>query len=202
MPATTRAARQATTIVPTPRRFIHCVACGTIKKERSYALCAECYKLNGQLDRGLFTHLARHADRETVQYSYRSHPEFGRACRVYARRLMRVRETAAVDALVPTYQPRRPDARDRYRHEDYDGLGPYDLGDLLDWQMYGTEPPPPERSEHRAATDAEIERWDARVDAWAEAHGRTLADETAPELQPWGYAMEIAGALVWTDDVA
>ena len=201
MPATTRAARQTTTL-PTPRRFLRCVACGTIKKERGYALCAECFRLNGHLDRGLFTHLARHAERESTQYSYRSHPEFERACRVYARRRERARATAGVDVLVPAYEPRHADARDRYRHENYDGLGAYDLDDLLDWQMYGTEPSHPERPKHREASDAEIGRWDARVDAWAEAHGVRLADEPAPEIHPWGYAMEIAGALVWTDDVA
>ena len=35
--------------VPTPRRFLCCIACGTMKKERSYALCSECYRTNGTL---------------------------------------------------------------------------------------------------------------------------------------------------------
>ena len=202
MPATTRTARQATTTLPTPRRFLRCVACGTIKKERGYALCAECFRLNGHLDRCLFTHLARHAEREGAQYSYRKHPEFERACRVYERRRERARALADVESCLPEYQPRDVDARDRYRHEEYDGLGAYDLDDLLDWQMYGADLPEPERPQHRAASVAEIERWDARVDDWAEAHGRCLTDPPSPEIRPWGYAMEIAGALVWTDDVA
>ena len=41
----------------------------------------------------------------------------------------------------------------------------------------------------------------ARVDEWAEARGFRLAEEPAPEIQPWGYAVEIDGALVWTDDL-
>ncbi|CAN5238240.1 hypothetical protein BH24GEM2_BH24GEM2_06430 [soil metagenome] len=63
------------------------------------------------------------------------------------------------------------------------------------------ELPEPQRSVHREFSDAEIRRWDARVDAWAEAHGVHLAEEPAPEIQPWGYAMRIEGALVWTDDL-
>lgn len=54
----------------------------------------------------------------------------------------------------------------------------------------------------RELADAEIRRWDARVDAWVKAHGGSLADHPAPEIQPWGYAMRIEGALVWTDDLA
>jgi hypothetical protein len=38
------------------------------------------------------------------------------------------------------------------------------------------------------------------VDAWVAAHGGSLQDEPAPEIQPWGYAVRIEGALVWTDD--
>ncbi len=41
----------------------------------------------------------------------------------------------------------------------------------------------------------------ARVDAWVAAHGGSLQDEPAPEIQPWGYAVRIEGALVWTDDL-
>ena len=37
------------------------------------------------------------------------------------------------------------------------------------------------------------------MDAWAKAHGFRLADGPAPEIQPWGYAVEIDGTLVWTD---
>jgi hypothetical protein len=85
--------------------------------------------------------------------------------------------------------------------DGYDGLGPWDLLDLLDAQATGVELPEPERSVHREFSDAEIRRWDARVDAWAAAHGGSLQDEAAPEIQPWGYAMEIEGALVWTDDL-
>lgn len=202
MSATTRATRQVRTTLPAPRRFLHCVACGTIKKERSYALCSECFKLNGQLDRGLFTHFARHTEREAVQYSYRRHPEFEKACRVYARRRQRAQAVAALDFQMPRYQPRDTDSRNRYQHEQYDGIGAHDLADLLDWQMYGIELPQPERSQHREMSDAEIERWDARIDAWAKAQGISLADKPAPEIQPWGYSMEIDGAMVWTDDVA
>ncbi len=54
---------------------------------------------------------------------------------------------------------------------------------------------------HREFSDAEIRRWDARVDAWVAAHGGSLQDEAAPEIQPWGYAVRIEGALVWTDDL-
>lgn len=201
MPATTRAARHLRTMLPTPRRFLHCIACGTIKKERSYALCSECYKLNGTLDRGLFTHLAQRVERESVQYSYRRHPEFEQACRIYAQRRQRARAAAAFDVEMPRYQPRDTDARNRYQHEQYDGLGGHDLGDLLDWQMYGIDLPQPERSEHREMSDAEIARWDAHVDAWAKARGVRLTDEPAPDLQPWGFWMEIAGAMVWTDDI-
>ncbi len=202
MPAKARVTRQFKTTLAAPRRFLHCVACGTIKKERSYALCSECYKLNGQLERGLFTHLARHGDRETAQYSYRKHPEFDKACRVYARRRQRAQATAAIDFPTLRYRPRDTDSRDRYQHEQYDGLGAYDLGDILDWQMYGIELPQPERSEHRELSDAEIARWDVRVDGWAKAQGFSLTDEPAAEIQPWGYWMDIDGVKVWTDDVA
>lgn len=201
MPATTRAARHVTTILPTPRRFLRCVACGTIKKERPYALCSECYKLNGTLDRGLFTCFARRADREGTQYSYRRHPEFEKACRIYAQRRQRERLAAATDIEMTRYQGRDTDSRNRYLHEQYDGLGGHELSDLLDWQMYGTPLPEPERSEHREMSDDEIARWDARVDALAESQGVSLADEPAPELQPWGYWMEMDGARIWTDDI-
>jgi hypothetical protein len=67
--------------------------------------------------------------------------------------------------------------------------------------MYGIDLPLPERSEHRELSDAKIARWDARVDAWAKAQGVRLTDEPAPDLQRWGFWMEIAGAMVWTDDV-
>lgn len=205
MPATTRTTRnrlpRCTTPIPTPRRFLHCVACGTVKKERPYALCAECFRLNGALDRSLFLCFARHAEREAPEYSYRTHPEFANACRIYVRRRQKARALAAIDALVPTYRPAEPDRRTRYEHEPYDGLGPHDLSDLVDWQMYGVELPEPERSAHRELSDAEIARWDARVDAWAKAHGASVADEPAPELQPWGYWMEIDRARVWTDDI-
>lgn len=208
MPATAQTTRTSrdtrpsfTTPVPTPRRFLCCVACGTLKKERTYALCAECYKLNGALDRGLFLCFARHAERESPEYSYRRHPKFSQACRIYARRRQKARALAAIDALIPSHRPPTADPRYRYEHEPYDGLGPYELGDLLDWQMYGVELPEPERSGHRELSDAEIARWDARVDAWAEAHGASLADEPAPEIHAWGYWMEIDGARVWTDDI-
>lgn len=106
----------------------------------------------------------------------------------------------AIDALVPAYRPPPSDHRNPYESEPYDGLGPYDLGDLLDWQMHGAELPEPERSGHCELSDTEIARWDARVDRWVRAHGGSLDDEPTPELQPWGYWMEIDGARVWTDD--
>ena len=206
MPATAQPTRTATrrfrTLIPTPRRFLRCISCGTIKKERSYALCSECYKLNGRLTPGLFVHVARHAERETPQYSYRRHPEFEKACRIYERRRQRAHTIAAIDNAVPQYRPFNADPRNRYEREEYDGLGPYELGDLLDWQMYGVELPEPERSTHRESSDAEIARWDRQVDAWAKARGVSLADEPAAELQPWGYWMQIAGAMVWTDAIA
>ena len=202
MPATTRAARHFKTILRTPRRFLRCVACRTIKKERPYALCSECYKLNGTLDRGLFTCFARRAEREGAQYSYRRHPEFTKACRIYQRRRAQARASGAADLYVAPRMVRETDARDRYRHEPYDGLGAHELGDILDWQMHGVPLPDLERCEYREMSDEEIARWDARVDAWAAGRGVSLADEPAPELQPWGYWMEIAGARVWTDNIA
>ena len=205
MPATAQPTRTASrrfrTLIPTPRRFVRCISCGTIKKERSYALCSECYKLNGRLDPGLFVHVARHAERETPQYSYRRHPEFEKACRIYERRRHRAHTIAPIDKAIPQYRLSNADPRARYEREDYDGLGAYELGDLLDWQMYGIELPEPERSTHRELTDAEIARWDRQVDTWAKARGVSLADEPAPDLQPWGYWMEIAGAMVWTDAI-
>ena len=202
MPAPTRTARYFKTILPTPRRFLRCVACGTIKKERTYALCSECYKLNGTLDRGLFTRLARRADREDAQYSYRSHPDFEKACRIYQRRRERAGARGAQDFHTAPRVVRETDSRDRYQHEPYDGLGAHELGDILDWQMYGSRLPEPERSEHQELSDEEIALWDARMDAWAEARGVSLAGEPSRELQPWGYWMEVAGARVWTDDPA
>ncbi len=53
---------------------------------------------------------------------------------------------------------------------------------------------------YQELTDAWIERWDARVDRWAAERGVSLADRPASELRPWGYAMEVEGALVWTDE--
>jgi hypothetical protein len=202
MPATTRAARCFKTILPTPRRFLRCVACGTVKKERTYALCSECYKLNGTLDRGLFTCFARQAERESAQYSYRRHPEFEKACRIYQRRRERACAEGGTEFQAIPRVVRDTDARDRYRYERYDGLGARELGDILDWQIYGIPLPEVERSEHRVMSDEEIARWDTRVDAWAEAQGVSLVDEPPPEIQPWGYWMEIAGVRVWTDDIA
>ncbi|MGH7574296.1 MAG: hypothetical protein ACREM1_04090, partial [Longimicrobiales bacterium] len=171
MPATTRTHRNGsprfTTPVPTPHRFLRCVACGTRKKERNYALCSECYKLNGTLDRALFTCFARHTERETTEYSYRTHPEFAKACRIYARRDRKARALAAIDARVPKNWRPHVDPRDRHEDEPYDGLGPYELADLLDWQMGRAQLPAPEESEHGRLSDAEIARWDARVNAWA-----------------------------------
>ena len=78
---------------------------------------------------------------------------------------------AAVDALLPPLRRRElRDQRDLHSLEDYDGFGPYDLSDLVDAQC-GAELPTPERSSHRELSDAEIARWDAQVDGWAEAHG-------------------------------
>ncbi|MGH7578128.1 MAG: hypothetical protein ACREM1_23805 [Longimicrobiales bacterium] len=78
------------------------------------------------------------------------------------------------------YRPPTSDRRNRYKNEPYDGLGPHDLGDLLDWQMHGAELPEPERSAHCELSDVEIARWDARVDRWVRAHGGSLDDELAP----------------------
>jgi hypothetical protein len=206
MTTTSRTSRNASSPVKTPirtaKRFLRCISCGTVKKERSYALCAECYRTNGTLSSAWFACFIRHADREETQYSYRNDPRFEKACRVYARRRQRAEAVAAVEALLPPLRRRDlTDPRRRYAQEEYDGLGPYDLLDLLDAQRTGVELPRPERSSHRELSDAEIARWDARVDAWAEAHGLSLADEPAPEIQPWGYAVEIDGALVWTYDL-
>src|SRR5690606_22421275 len=115
-------------------------------------------------------------EREGVQYSYRRHPEFEKACRIYQRRRERARSAGAADSYLTPRVVRETDGRDRYQHEPYDGLGTHELGDILDWQMYGIPLPEPERSEHREFSDEEIARWDARVDAWAEARGVRLAD--------------------------
>jgi hypothetical protein len=205
MTTTSRTRRNASapvkTPTPTPKRFLRCIGCGTVKKERSYALCSECYRTSGGLSRSWFTCFIRHAEREAPQYSYRDDPQFEQACRVYARRRQRAEKAAAVDALLPPVRRRElRDPRDLRTHEEYDGFGPYGLSDLVDAQT-GAELPTPERSAHREFSDEDIAAWDARVDAWAEAHGFCLAEEPAPEIQPWGYAVEIAGALVWTDDL-
>lgn len=189
------------TPIRTPKRFLRCIACGTLKKERSYALCAECYRTNGTLSRSWFACFIRHAEREEAQYSYRNDPRFEKASRVYARRRQRAEARAAIDAMLPRFRRAETDPRNRHAHEEYDGLGAYDLLDLVEAQQTGVELPQPERSEHREMTESEIARWDARVDAWAEAHGLSLAEEPATEIRPWGYAVEIDGATVWTDDL-
>jgi hypothetical protein len=205
MTTTSRTSRSASSPVKTPirapKRFLRCIACGTLKKERSYALCAECYRTNGTLSQSWFACFIRHAEREETQYSYRNDPRFEKACRVYARRRHRARAQAEMDAPLPRLSRSATDRRNRHSHDEYDGLGAYELIDLLDWQMHDVELPRPERPEHREMADAEIARWDARVDAWAEAHGLSLAEEPATEIRPWGYAMEIDGATVWTDDL-
>jgi hypothetical protein len=104
----------------------------------------------------------------------------------------------AIEALLPRPGRSRPERRDRYAEEEYDGLGPYDLGDLLDWQMHVVALPTQKRSAHRELSDAEIGRWDARVDGRAAAHGVSLVEEPAPEVRPWGFWMDIEGARVWT----
>jgi hypothetical protein len=197
----TRTARVIRTAMPTPKRFLRCLACGTWKKERGYALCAACFRTNGTLPRAWFACWMRPAERETQQCSFRRDPRFPKACRVYARRRVRREALAAVEALLPKSGRSRRERRDRYAEEGYDGLGPYELGDLLDWQMHDVPLPKPERSGHREFSDAEIARWDARVDAWAAAHGVSLQDEPAPEIRPCGVWIEIDGARVWTDDV-
>ncbi len=189
------------TRIPTPRRFLRCLACGTVKKERSYALCSECFKTNGTLSPSWFACWMRHAEREEMQVRFRNDPRFEQACRIYARRRQRREAQAAVEAMLPQFSRRETDPRNRDAHEEYDGLGPYDLLDLLDAQQTGVELPEAEVSHHREFSDAEIVRWDRRVDAWAEAHGASLAEAPAAEIQPWGYGMEIEGALVWTDDL-
>lgn len=199
--STRQAARPTKALLPTPRRFLHCIACGTVQKERSYALCSECYKRNGRLERGWFVRLARYADREAPQYSYRIHPQFQKACDIYARRRQRAEATAAIDALVPRYQRRDMDGRSSYSHEGYDGLAGHDPSDLLDWQRFGSPLPELEGSGHRELSDSEIAAWDAQVDAWAEAHGVSLVNEPVPDIHPWGYFMEIDGAMLWTDDI-
>jgi hypothetical protein len=94
----------------------------------------------------------------------------------------------------------RAERPDRYADEAYDGLGAYELGDLLDWQMHDVPLPKPERSGHRELGDAEIARWDARVDAWAAARGVSIREEPAAEIRPWGFWMEVDEVRVWTDD--
>lgn len=190
-----------TTRMPMPRRFLRCIACGSWKKERSYALCSECFRINGRLAPAEFARDARLTEREGAQVSFRRDPRFGQACRVYARRRQEREARAALDAALP--RPGRRAVRGHPLDEDgYDGLGPWDLQDLLDAQATGVELPEPERSVHREFSESEIRRWDARVDAWVRAHGGSLAEEPAPEIQPWGYAVRIEGALVWTDDPA
>lgn len=197
---TTRTDRPAgTSQTPTPRRFLRCIACGTLKKERSYALCAECWRVNGTLPRAWFGRWARLAEREEAQVSYRTHPRFAKAARVYARRRQRAEALAAGYAAMPRLGRRAEVVRET-DEDGYDGLGPYALEDLVAWERDGVEPAEPEHSRHRELTDAEIAAWDARVDAWAAARDFSMAPEPAPELRPWGYALEIEGAIVWTDD--
>jgi hypothetical protein len=196
----TRTAPAIRTPMPTPKRFLRCLACGTWKKERGYALCAECFRTNGTLPRAWFVRWMRQAERETEQCSFRRDPRFGKACRVYARRQQRRQALEAIEAALPKPGWSRTERRDRYADEAYDGLGSYELGDLLDWQMYDVPLPKPERSGHREMSEAEIAGWDARVDAWAAAHGLSLQDEPAPEIRPWGFWLEVDGARVWTDD--
>lgn len=205
MTTTSRSSRNASapvkTPIPTPKRFIRCIACGTTKKERTYALCSECYRTSGTLPKSWFTCFVRYAEREAPQYSYRNDPRFEQACRVYARRRQRAERAAAIEAQLPMIRRRDPrDPRDVRTLDEYDGFGPYELIDLVDAQN-GAELPTLERSSHREFTDAEIAAWDARVDAWAEARGVHLVAEAAAEIQPWGYAVEVDGALVWTDDL-
>lgn len=206
MSTTTRRSRNGsaprTTPIPTPKRFVRCIACGTWKKERAYALCAECWRVNGTLSRAEFLRAARQAEREGEQVSYRSDPRFERACRVYARRRQRREALAALDAALPRLGSRGTDRRDRYAEEAYDGIAPYALEDWVAWERDGVELPRPERSGHREFSEAEIAAWDARVDAWAAAHGDILAAGPAPELRPWGFWLDIDGVRVWTDDLA
>ena len=206
MTTTSRTSRNASTPVKTPtrtpKRFLRCIGCGTVKKERSYALCSECYRTSGTLPKPWFTCFIRHAEREAPQYSYRNDPRFEQACRVYARRRQRAETAAAVDALLPPLRRRElGDSRDLRTSEEYDGFGPYDISEVVDAQQSGVELPEPERSSHREFTETEITHWNAQVDAWAEARGVRLAEEPAQEIRPWGYAMDIDGALVWTDDL-
>lgn len=205
MTTTSRTSQSASapvkTPIPTPKRFIRCIACGTTKKERSYALCSECYRTSGTLPKSWFTCFIRHAEREAPQYSYRNDPRFEQACRVYARRRERAAKAAAIGPQLPRVRRRElRDPRDLRTTEAYDGFGPYELIDLVDAQN-GAELPTLERSAHRELTDAEIAAWDARVDAWAERRGVRLVAEPAAEIKPWGYAVEVDGALVWTDDL-
>ena len=85
MTTTSRTSRNASAPVKTPtrtpKRFLRCIGCGTVKKERSYALCAECYRTSGTLPKPWFACFIRHADREEPQYSYRNDPRFEQACR-------------------------------------------------------------------------------------------------------------------------
>ncbi len=103
--ASTRTAAVRTPI-PTPRRFLRCLTCGTVKKERSYALCSECFRQNGTLPRGWFCRWMRHAEREGAQVSFRNDPRFAQACRVQARRRRQREARAALDATLP--RPAQP----------------------------------------------------------------------------------------------
>lgn len=205
MPATTRRRQPSPTgtkIQPTPRRFLRCLACGTVKKERGYALCAECWRVNGTLPRHWFGRWAKLAEREGVQRSYRGHPRFGKAARIYASRRRRAEQRAAREAGMPRLGRRVRERADRYAGEPYDGLGAWTLEEHVAWERDGVALPEPERSMHRELTEAEIAAWDARVDRWAAARGVSLAPEPAEEIRPWGWALEVDGALVWTDDPA
>jgi hypothetical protein len=155
----------------------------------------------GTLSPAWFGCFAGLAEREGAQYSYRSHLQFGKAQRIYGRRLQQSERREAPEAGMPARLGRRVrGTAGRYEDEAYDGLGPYALEDLVAWERDGVELPAPERSLHQELTEAQIAAWDARVEAWAAARGFSLALEPAAEIRPWGYAMEIEGALVWTDD--
>jgi hypothetical protein len=93
---------------------------------------------------------------------------------------------AALYDSFPWMRGREGPADDRFADEAYDGLGPYELNDLLDWQMYAVELPAPERSGHRELSDAQIARW--------AGGGNTAAGVRAGSRGVWAHSPRRSGA--------
>ena len=77
---------------------------------------------NGTLPQAWFGRWARLAEREEAAYSFRNHPQFGKAQRVYARRRQQAEAPATLDAMPPKLGRRDREQVGRYDEDGYDGL--------------------------------------------------------------------------------